>query len=390
MGVPGTKLDMRKFLPILPILLTLAAGGCAPAHSPPSGELWHGESSGVVYTATLLEGGESALKPAPGNALEGGESASGYLSAATGLDGSVYAVTYELGRLVLLRLEPSSSEIVSRVAISSELTDVALFDGDERYTIYMKRGTAFYGVDLAASTAIPLFDFLECGLNPAYVVNIRRDGDGYLCLMEDPRTHQFEVYRIAPIDPAATSGKQVLTLALFMNSYATQNLRDWILEFNRTNAEYEIKIVTYESPAHGFYSYNDPAAKGNRRFMLDVTTGNVPDIIDVSVLPIELYARKGLFEDLYPYMDRDPELSREDFYPNVLRASEVENALIFTSSQFQIMTALGSAKLLGDIDGIDIEGALDIVKNNDITYLFGDEQRGRLSPNQAARFVVKA
>ncbi len=57
-----------------------------------------------------------------------------------------------------------------------------------------------------------------------------------------------------------------------------------------------------------------------------MTTGNCPDIIGLDGLDYNQYANKGIFEDLYPYMEKTG-MDRQDFLGNVLEAYEVDGKL---------------------------------------------------------------
>ena len=50
-------------------------------------------------------------------------------------------------------------------------------------------------------------------------------------------------------------------------------------------------------------------------------------LYDLSSLNAASLAVGGKLENLYPYLDADPELSRESFYPNVLKAQEIRGGL---------------------------------------------------------------
>ena len=83
----------------------------------------------------------------------------------------------------------------------------------------------------------------------------------------------------------------------------------------------------------------------------EIMAGNVPDIIDLTDLPYSQLAAKGLLEDLYPYIDADPELDRDDFFPNVLSAYELDGGLYAAVPGFGIITAAGASSVVGDKPG---------------------------------------
>ena len=79
--------------------------------------------------------------------------------------------------------------------------------------------------------------------------------------------------------------------------------------------------------------------------------GNVPDIIALDSVPVSILAEKGLLEDLYPFIDGDPEFSREEFFPNVLALCERDGKLVSTTSGFWISTVVGASSVVGDTPG---------------------------------------
>lgn len=50
---------------------------------------------------------------------------------------------------------------------------------------------------------------------------------------------------------------------------------------------------------------------------------------------------QGNFADMYEFIDSDSELSREDFLPNLLKASETDSKLYTFSDRFKVFTVLG-------------------------------------------------
>lgn len=72
------------------------------------------------------------------------------------------------------------------------------------------------------------------------------------------------------------------------------NLKKNIIDFNKNSKDYRIIVKEYG---------NDDYSAALAQFNADLTTGNCPDIIDLSSLNYKQYAEKGALEDLYPYME---------------------------------------------------------------------------------------
>lgn len=84
----------------------------------------------------------------------------------------------------------------------------------------------------------------------------------------------------------------------------------------------------------------------------DIVSGNVPDILVLnSQLPVNSYVAKGLFEDLYPFIDKDPDLERADYLPNILEAFSVDGKLYQLVPSFGIQTAVAKTSDVGPEPG---------------------------------------
>lgn len=103
---------------------------------------------------------------------------------------------------------------------------------------------------------------------------------------------------------AALKNRTELIFACYGTQYAYQ---DAILRYNNTNPDYKIRLVSYDKFKPG----------EQERFQMELTAGNTPDIIDTTLLS-GAAADAGVLADLLPYIDSDPEYSREDFIQPLL------------------------------------------------------------------------
>ena len=62
---------------------------------------------------------------------------------------------------------------------------------------------------------------------------------------------------------------------------------------------------------------------------LSLIAGDGPDLMSLEFFDYEIYAAKGVFTDLYPLLNADPDLSREDLVEPVLRAMEYSNGALY-------------------------------------------------------------
>lgn len=82
------------------------------------------------------------------------------------------------------------------------------------------------------------------------------------------------------------------------------------------------------------------------RLYTDMAAGQSPDILDESV-PLDRLAEQGALEDLWPWIDGDPDISRDGLMTHVLECMEVDGKLPQVCSGFEIETAVASAAAAG-------------------------------------------
>ncbi|MFR7742948.1 MAG: hypothetical protein ACLU3I_06435 [Acutalibacteraceae bacterium] len=100
-------------------------------------------------------------------------------------------------------------------------------------------------------------------------------------------------------------------------------------------SEYQVEFVDYEA------QYGEQA---DQQLFMDLLYGDCPDLLFVNGLPFAQYARQGLLEDLYAWIDTDETLSRTDFTQNLLHALETGGALYCLPQTYLSQTVAWSAR----------------------------------------------
>ena len=160
--------------------------------------------------------------------------------------------------------------------------------------------------------------------------------------------------------------------------YAGLNPIDKVLEmqiekFNEEHTDVQIQ----------FRDYSDE--DGPQRLLVELAAGRVPDIMElqrigredsgdvknVEVLwyttpleadlsgvywmPYRQMVQKGYLEDLWPYIENDPDLGQEGVLEAPLKAAEVDGGLYMLFREFSINTLMGSKDMFGDKCGWTLE-----------------------------------
>lgn len=153
------------------------------------------------------------------------------------------------------------------------------------------------------------------------------------------KNQERQVPNITAAQPA--SGKKAIKIYSWL--ILDYKLYDSISDFNGMNTEYEIQLIE-----HNDGSYSDRITQLN----LDITSGNIPDILVIEEsMPVKSYIDKGLFADLYEYIDSDPDIKREDFLDSVFKAYERDGRLYEVVPEFSIGTVEGKTSLVGEKQG---------------------------------------
>ena len=144
-----------------------------------------------------------------------------------------------------------------------------------------------------------------------------------------------------------TNERKIINIACM---YLDYDVRQKVLDFNKTNTEYRIRMTDYSQ-----YNTGDDNSAGITKLNTEIIAGHIPDIFIVQgVMPISQYSGKGVLEDLTPYMERDfgKDAFVEEFF-NTLRSEDGKLYEIY--SHFTVSTAMGLKKIVGDSDSWTFE-----------------------------------
>jgi len=150
--------------------------------------------------------------------------------------------------------------------------------------------------------------------------------------------------------------KEILTLGTFDFD---SSIRFAVEQFNRSSDTHRIDVIDYS-----VFNTDPDGSAGLLRLSTEIITGNAPDILDLSSMPVHSYASKGLLVDLYPFIDADPELDRSSIIESLLRASEIDGSLYYIIPSFRISTMGGHPSVLGSYPGWNLDEFIDVIEAN--------------------------
>lgn len=124
-------------------------------------------------------------------------------------------------------------------------------------------------------------------------------------------------------------------------TYGTLNLdiamESWIASWNQSQDTYRIEVKSYEDSDTGRTQLNN-----------EIVAGKGPDLLDLSNINVADYAVKGVLEDLYPYLDKDGQATREMLMQGVLESFEFDGKLCGIPMGYSFETLLGKKRNVGE------------------------------------------
>ena len=264
-------------------------------------------------------------------------------------DDTIYVVSWSDG-LQMKELDIENKKLLDGYSIPGDAYTIYTGGGD--YDIYYTSGNSFYGMNVGDEEAEKLFSWIDCDVNAIDVpkVGIMSDGTIRTLLLDFDSSDMVYNIDLASIKKEAydpNTSKKELTLA---TQYLSDDLREAVISFNRKSEDTRIIIKDYSE-----FNTEEDYSAGTTKMTTEIIAGNLPDIIDLNGMPATQFASKGILEDLYPYLDADSELSRDDYFENVLAAAENDGKLVHTVSYFYLQTVVGAASLVGDLPGWDYD-----------------------------------
>jgi len=230
-----------------------------------------------------------ALCPWQGENLELLELGEGILSC-TLTDQGLVVNSYMMGGI--LDLESLSFQAFPEEQLGEVFSYVETQGLDGEYIINNGSKFILYDLDTREKTELLTWNYDLRGSSPGSCVRLTEDS--FICAFTNA-----EKLQVCGVEQVPYVERKPLNVALVgVGDYALGDTR----ELSRS---YEISTSAYEEDLN--------------RFRMDMIAGRCPDL----VLFYDMVDTSGeWFEDLYPYLDADPELSRDSFLPNLLPALE--------------------------------------------------------------------
>ncbi len=272
-------------------------------------------------------------------------------------DGSLVLRSYssEKNADVLNKVNVDTGEVSQEYTIPGGSNAYGGMYAGRGFDFFLVGSGSIYGYNLGDTELTEIMNYIDSDLSSYYIYNFAAVDEKEFYGVTDDEMGNSVFMKYTKVDPKDVKDKIVLTLGC--NGF-DWDIRRQVVAFNKTNEEYRITVEDYSN-----YNTDEDYTAGLTRLNADIASGKVPDILVLDYsMPADSYIAKGLFEDLYPYIDKDGELNREDFFPNVLEAYSTNGKLCRLVPSFRVHTLAGKTSRVGEEPGwtlADLKAAME-------------------------------
>lgn len=235
------------------------------------------------------------------------------------------------------------------VEFNAAMSNLSMSQDGTKYDLLLSSNTGLFGYNLGDAEPVEIMDYIDSDLLSYGLQGITSIGENkFIAAYNDIIDYSYRLAIFSKVDPADVVDKEGITLACY---YLNTDMKKRVVDFNKTNTKYRINVNDYSQ-----YATSEDYMAGYTQLNNDILSGKVPDIMLVDdSMPIDSFIAKGLFEDLYPYIEKDPDMNKEDFLTNILDAYSHEGKLYRIVPSFNVFTVMGKTSKVGAERGWTLE-----------------------------------
>lgn len=213
-----------------------------------------------------------------------------------------------------------------------------IYSGNGKYLFFCNAGDSLYGYNAGTQEFDRLLIWTGVNIDSSHILCLSMlDNEQIAAVISS--NGKVEVASLQKVNQADLPQTTIL-------NYATLGLRSdvrsEIVEFNKAHQDCRIEVHDYSE-----YNIGGDRSQGISKLNAELLAGKI-DILDTADLPIQQYGNKGILEDLLPFLDNDPEISRNCLIENVLNTAMRDGKLYQAFPSFSILTVVGNADTVGE------------------------------------------
>lgn len=231
--------------------------------------------------------------------------------------------------------------------------------------------SALYEYNPSTQDYIEITKWLDANLTGDFVnMAFPLEGGNIAVYYNDWNTNESSVVVLKKTLASEIKQKETITLGCM---WLVQTLQSAVVNFNKTNEQYEIVIKNYSenidwTKETAYEDYNTAM----KQIQIDIATGNGPDLFTAIDVDMELMAEKGVIEDLSPYIQNSQIINSSDLIEPVLNAYITNGILCSIPSTFWIITLTGRTSEVGKKSGWTLDEMIAYANQYPDSELFGN------------------
>lgn len=225
------------------------------------------------------------------------------------------------------------------------------------YSFFITTDKSLMGYNKNENKFEEIVNWVDSDISDIGLVVVDKNMQIYVCEKDDLKNGSVSILKLTKRDPSDFANQQIITLGML---YTDGTISSKVADFNKSNKDYRIRTVDYSQYDNEENQYTGSLQQLNK----DLLSGKAPDIIVSSGnLNMQSLASKGVFADLYQFIDSDSELNRESFVSNILKLSEYNGKLVSIPMSFSLETIAGKTKYVGDKQNWSIDDMISAYEN---------------------------
>lgn len=200
-----------------------------------------------------------------------------------------------------------------------------------------------YEYDLENRTYSELMSWEDYEINAEYIRFTSALENGNIAAYYDDWNGDQKLILLKRTERPKDEATAVLTLGYRKSYDLSPILETAITNFNKNNNGYRIEAK----------GYDDLIILNN-----DIIAGNAPDMFDAGDVNIDLFAEKGIIEDLNPYLESSQVIERSELFESLLDAYTVDGILCAIPPAVYVTTLVGRTSEVGEESGWSLDELL--------------------------------
>ncbi len=296
------------------------------------------------------------------------------MSLFTDRDGKILSLVHNEESMEILEIDRENKKPGSAVCTLDDSTKGGFLAGTGDYRFFIGRTDGLYGYTDDGKLKL-VMNWLDSGIdsNNSFV-NIACDDGSFIVTGNEDGTPSLKRY--IRKKPEELKEVQKVTLSVMDGNYV--ELSTEITDFNKNFPDYS--VVTKVTSSYD-------------QLKLDIISGEAPDIIyfgDDSF--IQQVSDKGVFADLYEFMENDSEINRDTVLPNILKACEAQDGTLPALPHYFDVEALMIKTKFWDKPSITSHELIELYKSKEDEMVFAEVNNTRseifrLLANSGENFV---